>query len=480
MNVQSREKIKIFFPLFGAGIIMLILLHRINLLPGSDDIISGEKVLQMGLFQWIKFRVINWQPRIISDFFFGSFVQVPIGLWRIINSIVFILLLFIIGQLSAIRGTKENLKEAFWFVFLVFFYLPPFVITSSVLWFTGSFYYLWQTMFMLFALFPLVLCFELKDVDNNLIRIVINIVTIFACYTEQTAAVLFCFFSLSIIYLKTKKLKVNKTVWMQYVLIIINIILFVVLTQFGDRISKEKHWYIGFDMLSSVDKFFQGINWTNFHYINSGNLLMLILIILATILVWNSNKHIFVKIYASTICMFWSIRIIPLDIIFKNVNLNNDYIRTWVSRNKNGTYYLEELLNNIFYNTNKANPQNLLSNSWGNLLPSFFGIVFILLVVGLIYVALERGTDRFIYSLLYLAALSSGYAISFSPTIYASGSRVFFLGDVLILLITTRLFIEITYKGIKFVKHWKYIFGIIMFLIWLELFFKFSSQPLWL
>ena len=49
----------------------------------------------------------------------------------------------------------------------------------------------------------------------------------------------------------------------------------------------------------------------------------------------------------------------------------------------------------------------------------------------------------FVNMVVYFAALASAYSLSFSPTIFASGTRIFFAANTLIILLIALLFKEL-------------------------------------
>ena len=71
----------------------------------------------------------------------------------------------------------------------------------------------------------------------------------------------------------------------------------------------------------------------------------------------------------------------------------------------------------------------------------------------------DRIEMQYLSVILYLAAICSSLSISISPTIYASGARVFFVTDILIIVISALILNE-------FLRKWRAnIYLILVFII---------------
>ncbi len=471
-KLSRSEYLPMMFFSLGIWILML----RMGLREGSDDTVYLTQIEESGIFQWIYNRTLTWQPRIYSDIATAILID-KLFLWRVLTALMLTLIMICISKMVI---NNLEYREAFavnYFICCVFFFISPYVITSAVMWFTGSFHYLWPVTAMIVALVPFYYAVVNKSTVYKNLNAIFGIAAICACYTEQTIAILVCFGTLSIGYLFLYRIKINKSLCIQYILILVNSSIYFLLSQISDRMSAELHWYVGFDMLSIIDKIFQGINWTNYHYINSSNLLMLVMSILLFTIIAKKNGSL-VKVLGAVPMVFLIGNMIPFDALFQNINNNNTNAQFW-SNNIN-PYQFNTYLNDYFYNTTKVNTGNLLDSSLGNMIPSFIGLFILLFISGLLWIAFDKKEDKFLTVILYLAALASGYAISFSPTIFASGSRIFFVGNILIIFVTAKLLCEFLKNKILYPKWSRYIFLGIALLIWFQLAVQFASGILWL
>lgn len=471
---SNKKVIKNYFPMIILSLSIWVILLRIGLKDGTDDTAHIAYLSQYGVLKWIYNRIITWQPCIFSDLTYALLIN-NLSIWRIFNSIVLFVLMFSISKISVGRINDDYKLEVNSFACCLFYFISPYVIISGVMWYSGS-PYLWLTTAMIVSIIPFYYEISRRPIVYKNLNIIFWVTTIYASYSVQQLAIIFCFSTICIVYLKICRRKVNKELIIQYILIILNGAIFYVLSQIGDRITKEVHWYVGFDMLSFIDKLFQGINWTNYHYINSSNILMLILSIELFLIIRNIKPEI--KILSMIPMTFFMLRVIPLNALFSNFNINNSNVHFWTG--KLNPYMFEEVLYNHFYDTAKIMPNNMFSDSIFNFLPSYSGFFIMLFISILLWVALPNKDDKISIVSLYFAALVSGYVLGFSPTIIASGNRIFFVGNILILLITVKLFYEILHNDMYYYKWEKYIFIVLAMLMWLQYATHFASGILWL
>ena len=86
-------------------------------------------------------------------------------------------------------------------------------------------------------------------------------------------------------------------------------------------------------------------------------------------------------------------------------------------------YDVDSVLNKFFFNPMEG------------ILPSIISLFIITQIGIMLFYVLDDFDHRYLVMLLYLASLCSGYVLGLSPTIFASGPRVFFLSDILIVII---------------------------------------------
>jgi hypothetical protein len=255
----------------------------------------------------------------------------------------------------------------------------------------------------------------------------------------------------------------------QYVFGLINITVYILAPGTRVRAGKEIQWYLDFQMLTPVDKVFQAVNWTNRHYITASNLLFFIFTVLIFAVYFNRyrKENTSLVIASSLPALFCLGRLIPFNVLLSRVaNYQHGMTPNFYQdeSTKQITIDIEKSLDKLFYNTMSAGPNNI-NTGWSSLLPSILTLTVLLFAAVLLMNAFSNKALNFFTTILYLAALTTGYIMAISPTIFASGSRVFFIGDVLILLIIGILLKEIiTDSNIGQTSYFKkMVFGMVVF-----------------
>jgi len=463
------------FPIVIFAIAIFFILLQMNFQLGADDGVWIKEIEEKGIFKYLYDRNVNWQPGFGYVWF--ALIYNNIMLWRLISSILAAIGMFCISKYM-IEDDNNKIFNICVFISCVFFFLSPYVITSGVMWVVGGIAYLWPTVLMLIALMPFVYALYNKKIKKKGYNVIIFLSTIQVCFGPQILAILICFGGLVILYLLINKKHIPGVIISQYIMILLLAIIVVDLTISAGRYNAEKYWYVNFDMLNTYDKLFQGINWTNFHFINSSNLIFLIITILIYINIYKKNKdNVLLCILAIIPMIYFIINIIPFEIIIQNININNSNAEYWT--NERNSYKIENVLFNYVYNTNHANPQNILLKKI-DLLPSFIGLVIMLYTSILLFITFDKKEDKFITVVLYFAALCSGYMLSFSPTIFASGSRIFFISNILMIFIAAKLFTYSLNNGFTYSRIASYSFIIFTIILWSQFVLFFPKSILWL
>lgn len=410
-------------------------------------------------------------------------INFNLTLWKIINSFMAAFLMLCISRYATAQVGEERKKRIInIFLCCSFFTFYPYVVTSSVIWYIGSFYYLWTTTACLCALLPFYYALIGRKIVHKYFYVLSFIATAYACYMEQQLAIIACFGAFTLIFLLIKKTEIPHILIGQYIFAIINIVVYVLAPGTSVRTVEEMKWYPNYPMLTPLDKLFQSVNWTNQHYIAASNLLFLLLTVLIFAIFYFRYKNNNAILFMSTVPMAFSLlRIIPFNVLFSRTASSQDSFQSISTGNS--TIDIEGALGQLIYNCTAANPSNL-NTGFKTLFPSIVCFTIILFIAVLLFILFEKKEMKFISVVLYFAALSSGYMLALSPTIFASRSRVFFIGDVLLLLLVGLLLKELLTNSEIIQKRYAklcflgmIIFSIIMFVDYITIFVK---GTLWL
>ncbi|WP_459479397.1 DUF6056 family protein [Clostridium saccharoperbutylacetonicum] len=410
---ESGNKKRYIFIVFT--IVFFIAQCFITLYPGDDTYYIETVSKSKSIISFVIMRYETWSGRIASEFFIGIFSLLPLFIWRILNTIIaasFIILISNIIKISISKDSFEKYSNIIdVFVCLSFFMIPISVTTRACSWFTGSFYYLWPTFFCLIAMSPFIYKIYNKDVSKK--HYIISMLSVlYASYMEQTAAVLICFGIMTVLYLYKRDKKFYLGLVAENLLVLINLIIYTLSPGNELRnISETKTWYPGFDSLSLFQKVYQGVCWTHSHLVRETTILMLVISLLLFIIVFNRNSKWLVRISAFIPSMYFIGSLTPIN---KMVLSTTSY---------EYPYDIQTILDKIFFNPMLG------------IVPAVISASIIFSIVILMFLCINNKNERYLCIIFYLAALACGYILGFSPTIFASGPRIFFMTNILLLMI---------------------------------------------
>lgn len=386
---------------------------------GDDTYFLAVAKESNSLLSYVQMRFMTWTGRLTSELLIGFFSLLNLWIWRIVNTIIGTYFVYLLGQIlqkTYVHTSKDSSDgKAFLFnsfVCVSFFIIPISVTTRACSWYTGSFYYLWPTLCCLLALLPYLKALFTEELTKK-DYLITFLATLYAGFMEQTAAVLLCFGLLMLIYLYLKQHKCYPLLWLQVGLTAICLLISALSPGNSLRlVSETATWYPTFDELSLIQKLLQGMNWTHAHLLREQSFMLLSLSLVLFTLLLPKVKGNFSKI----MCFIPSLYFIGMLLPFNQI--------TTRATSFEYHYDVESILNRLFFNPMRG------------LLPSLIGLAVLIEIGILIYFVLDTNNNRYLGIIFYLAALSSGYILGLSPTIFASGPRIFFLTDILLLLIS--------------------------------------------
>lgn len=229
-------KILNFLKEYGKNIILLVVIWVMFLILNvyttlmADDysyVFSFETGRRLnGIFEIlkdVKYMFFNWSGRITSEILVKFFVYIGKIYFDIINSSIFILLIYLISK-HIVGQKKVRIFNVIYSIFIVWFLTPVFGQVN--LWIAGSITYLWSITFGLLFLLPYRLSLDKKIKIKRIFKIVLYIIGFFIGMTPQTiTGCIFILCSIFIfIYLKKYK-KIEK--WMLIGIIILGIGIFI-------------------------------------------------------------------------------------------------------------------------------------------------------------------------------------------------------------------------------------------------------------
>ena len=404
---------------------LLICIFGICFYVLNKGLITLDDTIYQGAFnnistciKWIVEFYNQWSGRITLTILINIFGRLPIQL-----SIYKIITLL----LDKWDKKEKNILLSIIFASIFFINIP--VLNSGALWLAGAMNYFWPVTSMLVVLIPFVSELKNKPIGKQYYIFAI-IASFFAAFAEQTSAVLVAFGLISILWCKLEKRKISKLLIVNYIIIVIFALINLLAPGNSARsYSEELRYYPSFSTLSTMDKLVQGYIQTAKHFINDTTVLFAIIALISSYLIISDKKAKKVNKCIAIIPILYVVaRIVPFNTIFgKLISLD-----------------IDGMINYTLFSFEKFNFYTLYSK---RILLQLVSSSFILLVVAmqLIYVFKTKKTGITV-AILYLASICSALVMSFSPTIYASGNRVFMTTDLILVVISSLLSIKLFKK----------------------------------
>ena len=464
--MQPLEKTKMFR--YGERILFvcfflaaLILCGQISYSDG-DDAYFYSMAHSMPFFPYLKMRYIGWEGRMTSEamtyiaFYFGK------TFWQFANAAM--LTLLPAGLVHIVKKMARDLteRESFFLslaVCLTILSLGIEVIGYGAFWITGSTFYLWSIVAGIWAAMPFVELVYGKSewdaqkngmpvkrvktdsgqaapkkgsVPTRMFLYAIPCGFIAAMGQEQIAAVVIAFGILALVY---DFCRGRRIAWLPFLEIIIMITaLFVLFISPGTGARSQAEvmqWMPQYATMSLGNHIFITVQWILSSFANEGKMLFCLIWLLGAWILWKENKGNRV-----------SGMLIGISVVFALVALL-PYVGIHVfSEMGMGVTDITQCVSQV------ATPASLSGQNWLALVWWLMAVVF---TIVLLWRLEEWLRDKAVMCLMVLAACASEAIMFFSPTMYASGARVYFMSQILLWLVIGRL----SGKLLKRVSGWQ-------------------------
>jgi len=418
------------------------LLQPVSLLSAGDDTAHFEMLEKLGGFGWVMWRAETWEPRFFSDAAYAFFIW-RLDAWKLVNAVVAALLLFGVWRaaFSRVIENKKTLLLASALICLLFFFIYPNAVTSSSVWFTGSFNYLWPVTALVFSLTPFIFFLRGDYPYPKKIWIPVGIIAaLCAGFTLQTTLVALGVSLIILIYCLAKKRKPSLWLIVHFIVIAACAVYFVISVLTSSRLTggSELDLFPEFAAFSAIDKLQLGIHVYDLHLLRSSSLLFLALALLAGFFAYTRlrNMHTVLRFVAFFPAFYIFLNVIPFRYILSGTwNHTSDYAGIIGLPNASG--YDPAMIFNFL---DRVPPLG-----WGeprDLLLASLALLAVIFMVYPVFFAFRKRIDGILAAVLYLASFGSGIIMGFSPTIFASGSRPFFLSNIILLFLCAMLIRE--------------------------------------
>lgn len=395
-----KKNINIYVKILIIMIFAIIIFNMNECHMYKDDEVYAKVFNNVSTFKtWAGEFYNTWSGRIVTSALSNIFLRMPLIIFKICNTAIYIMAIIAIFKIT--KNNNANLLFAS--IFIISFLIDYQVIEQGMIWVVGSFNYLWPTAFMCVALIPFVKSIN-QSKENKLWFIIYILADFVACFAEQTALVLLCFGIITILYKIINKQKIDKLLIVHITIIaILTIIELLAPGNFVRAQASTLRRYPTFDMLNIGDKVLQGIIVLANQMLGPDIKLMLILTFLIAI---NKKNKIISKI---PFIYFLS------SFIGTKMGIGEGYLYNLKLYGKEYIYGLTIYI------------------------PILIFIINLILITVLLFFISEESKNGIFTSIFFLASIGAVLSVSFSPTIYASGARIFFVTDFLLLIVIQSL-----------------------------------------
>ena len=434
-KVAEWKKVHIVMLLSLVFIGSLIVLSFIGYSDG-DDTFFLEYCGSMGLGEYLKWRYETWTGRMISEALMHIFFNANLWIWRVVNAGMLVALptaLAALKQKVLFYDSKiyEREKYGMWLIGLLMALLTYALLDIkafgySAIWITGSMNYLWPMVCGVVTLGIVAeVAFGTGEVSTWKYVIAWLCAVIAAMSSEQMGAVLLAF---EIICIAEKVWKKKKVPMKIVILAVVTLGAFLVSGLAPGNalriVSAIEHNMPQFEQLTFGERFFLLAQWLISSFANENAVFLIAIwlvgIILLVFRIKDGNlthkETLRAKCYAIAGALFLCVAV----------------------AGKCGATRLNDIGINLAEMTGLIEqvPQvtEMSMLQWRALVWWLFAMLFTLFFLW------EVSREKLLVTLTYMGAVASEVILIFSPTIYSSGERVFFLAGLMLMFIVMMLY----------------------------------------
>ncbi len=412
--IMEKRKDKIITGIVFATAISLFYLLFTRLILKSDDgnflgVVSKTDFL---LFEWLSERYRTISGRSICELLTAVFLILPPLCWKVLSSILWVVFFFIVCKLSEAFGKSD--RNTCIFVACLPFVVMVSCLNPAVFWFSGSFTYMIPFQCFLIACSPMFFC--LSDIKCPPVLAAFSCpAALVACSQEQSAALMVTF-SVVFLALLLRQKKVRFYHFLSFIAGVTEAGFLFSAPGMRKRGAVEALAFQRFSKMSILEKILCGVsNWFAFEYLMSFAVFGLFICLLI-ILLRQEEKSVFDRRLSYLLAVSSSLVCFGLNAVYVLLRKKLPD-KGFEDAFQSGKFHVTDIL-----------------------LMSACFIVSAEIVLALFRLIAEKKRIGIAVSLCFGAAVCSGTVLGFSSSVYASGQRVFFFSEMLILLACVILF----------------------------------------
>lgn len=364
-----------------------------------DDYVYKEAWANIDVLEWCKQFYLGWSGRIPLQVLDIIFLQLPVWVWRIWDTILYTACPFFISDVALSFGRRDDKKQILVtniFVCLAFIIIPHVVLGRVIFWISGSFNYLLPCVSLFIALYPFTEMLHGRSIKRE--RFVLAFIGAFlCCYAEQTAAIFVCLTGFIIIFSIYRKVSISKAHYVLWIWGVIHMMIeYVAPGNYVRYDSEVILWYNQYDMYSVVDKLLLGISFCVKMLVSYG--WMFFGIVLLLMIFRLSSKTVIYKIGYGVLVVF--------------------SLGMW--------YFMNRIAENAIFWIDDVKSVMIL----------FFMILWIIVLAIFMHCFYdEKEIISIILPISLLASFAAGTVVAMSPSCFEAEQRVFFVSYMMLILV---------------------------------------------
>lgn len=448
-NDFVNDKIETKF-VYAALFSILIVFYFFSYHHSGDDVAYSMALNDRSLFEYLKYQYLNWSSRTVIEAFLPFFSKYYI-VWYFFDSALTLLVVYSIAKICKINSNLLTL-----FIFSIYMCLPRPAFDAAG-WVATSMNYNWVLALGLYTLTSIV-----KILNGEKIKpyqyILYFLATVYAASHEQMCALLLGFYGFFLVYNLIKNKKINIFLLFSFLFSLLAIAY--ILTAPGNvaRNSVGDGW---FGSISLIQKLEIGFSSTWYEYFVNPNFFVSLCVIL--MILYSLERKNYVNLVFLTIFAAISLLIhYYYDCYWEQYRYG--YLNFFI--------YLREVLSPIGTQPNIHKPFSLI--------PELFICLRILLFFIPVLTCFEDKKIRNFVVLVFIAGFASRMLMSFSSSIWASGTRTFIFFYTSFIIFAVYLFKElmntIYAKLLRFLTVAGAVFAIFTFVYRILIYYAFSSM----
>lgn len=417
---MSKEKKKLKSNWIPFIILFFVMLILTSFKPFFlDDLAYADYWGVSSILEFIKVRFLTWTSRIIIDIVLVLLATKALWLWKLIDSIMYVVLGIGIYKVFVIKNQNNKVMIS---AIACLILLIPQRLFSEAGWMATSVNYLWPMAFGVLSLLPIRKCIY-NQKQKWYETLIYMIFLIIAANNEQLAIVLFtAYFIFTIYFIAKRQMKLNIAIML--ILSLASLLFILLCPGNSARANSElEKWFPDYHMYNIIDKIFLGIFVTLQYYINHFNMIYVLFTIIIAITIFKKYKNMFYRILS----------VIPV-FMGTAFNIGENLLKEERGIFEGLAYLISKFrAENAFYLTFDN------FDKIGTYIPVGLIIITLSCLIISIYLIFKENQNGILQLIILCAGICSKFIMGFIVTVFVSQNRTSFIFIICMIILTVMI-----------------------------------------